>query len=308
MTWPARPDGGWLVVERAAGSGAVSGDEAAILGWNGRLPPGLRLLLAAAPPFVRCRVDLVVEPGGDEAEVDRAGRLTDAVASMAVLETLGDGVATPASTPPQDAGDLAALCRETEWPLHERGAVLAVDLDVPGGAHQALVERRGDGTVAAAVPVLDAAMAVLPAASAAGRRAVAVLLLRTSGLVRLVRAAAPAADVAAARFEVVHRRPAPAELAHGFAALSVACRRAAAEALALWSDETVARRYLRDWDQARQPQHHHEEDHEHGTDGDDGTARERHGEPPDPAGTSGPPQLHDRGAAAAIDREDGARP
>jgi len=159
------------------------------------------------------------------------------------------GAVGAATATPDDAtgGVLANLCRESGWAFVERDGRLAVDIDVPGAFCQALVEARGYG-VGVTVPVLDAG-ATTPRAAVC-ERALGTFLLRVCGIVRLARVAADIADGAASpRFEVVFEtRPCGAELAHAFAALSVASRVAAREAAVLSSDETVAGPYLAEWE------------------------------------------------------------
>jgi len=70
-----------------------------------------------------------------------------------------------------------------------------------------------------------------------------------------------------ARFEVVFESlPCAAELAHAFAALSVACRVASREAAMLWSSERVAAAYVEQWEQDK------EENHGTGSSSEDGRA------------------------------------
>ncbi len=293
-------DGGWLALEAPLADEPLprGGYEPGLLAWNGLLTGGARFVLGTAPSTVRVAADIVLEP-----DVDVLGRVAEAregiVAALALLRGKDAGQASlPPDAVADATGDLLRLCRESGWPARERdGERLAIDLDVPDAVHQAVIERRADGAVVAAAPVLDATMAVLAAPSARGARALAVLLLRAGGLLRIVRAAAPPDDVAAARFEVVQRRPSVPELAHSFAALSLACRLAAAEAAALWHDDALARAYLRDWDQARATRQKEDDDGRDSND-DDGAACERRDQPPDAARAGGSGELHDLGAAA----------
>jgi hypothetical protein len=146
----------------------------------------------------------------------------------------------PASAP-GTAIDLAALCREAGWPHVVRpSGELAIELDVPRSFHQAILragpEQRLDLTVE---------IGSLHNLTPSSRRAVAVLLLSAAGVVRLARPAA-AADAKRSMLWQVSLTPdvTAAELGHGLAALSVACRQCARE-VKLLEDESIANDYLR---------------------------------------------------------------
>jgi hypothetical protein len=143
---------------------------------------------------------------------------------------------TPAPETLTPAVDVAALCHEMGWPVVERDGGVLIELDVPQGFAQARVAAGPDGSIATAVFIGDG-----PPPSPC-RDALALLLLRASGSVRLVRAAAKATP----GLEVALPPPVtvPA-LQHAFCALSVAYRLVVREAAALAHDASLAATYLR---------------------------------------------------------------
>ena len=141
---------------------------------------------------------------------------------------------------------LRELCAEAGWECTERrGGGLLVTLEVPGGFHQAMLERTARGQVALAtqLPACDGTTPRLC------RHALGLLLLRACAVVRMARAAAhiSGAEVAP-RFEVVFdSAPCVSELRHALCALSAACRLCGQEAEVLQADERVAREYVARW-------------------------------------------------------------
>lgn len=209
----ARADDHWLLLETLAEDAPAP----ELLAFNATTTGGARAVLGPAPVL---RADV---PLDDPTAL--AQRVAEACAGLA-----GPTGVVPAPVP-DDA--LAARCRETAWPVVERDGVAWVGLDVPGDVQRAAVARRDDASVLVGLDVVEA-----PASNLA-RDAVATLLLRTTGAVRMVRATSPA------RFEVVFTTmPSADALSHAFAALSVACRLAAREATVLDQDESVARAYV----------------------------------------------------------------
>ncbi len=251
----ARIEDGWLMLGATLGGAVFGGGEWTLLEWNADLAGGARIALRPARHDLGVRAEIALEAGVDvERRILEAHAGLSEASSRMHYHAAAKRVAT--SRPPvavTDATeDLAALCRDSGWVARARDAGrLDVDLDVPGAVHQAVVERRADGAVVMATPILDTALTGVQAASVTCRRALALLLLRTCGAVRIVRAVATVDDAVPARLEVVHRRPTVPELGDAFAALSIACRLAAAEAAVLWHDETAASSYLRHWDDAR---------------------------------------------------------
>jgi hypothetical protein len=208
-----------------------------IFAVNSAVTPGLRLCAGEHDRRLRLRADVPVLD--DTAIARRIGQLCAGLA--AVDSWLASGAAGGPSSPSIETEaadfDLQQLCREAGWPFTVRdGDTVAVELEVPGVYRQAVLERRGSG-VAVSAPVLAEAPT-----SANCSRAVAGFLLRITGALRMAAAVSDGDGVAfAIRFAAP---PAAAELAHAFAALSVAWRCGAREAAVLARDEGIARRYL----------------------------------------------------------------
>lgn len=126
---------------------------------------------------------------------------------------------------------------EAGWPTEVRAdGSLALDLGVPDAFIQAEIElRRGE-------QLCTASLAAPQSVSAAGREAMAMLLLRAGGAVRLARPVLPRSDDAP-RFEVVLTAdPDVGELAHALAALAVACRLFAREIEVVQRSDAIASR------------------------------------------------------------------
>jgi hypothetical protein len=146
--------------------------------------------------------------------------------------------------PPNDEvrRSLADHLDEIGWPALDRtDGSIAVELEVPGGYFQAAVAAAGAGVSFVATLVTTEELPSQPA-----RTALAYLLLRAAGAVRLVRPfARVSVDGAAAGLEIAWSGvPTAAEVAHSLRALSVACALCGREAEALQRDDDLARRYL----------------------------------------------------------------
>lgn len=146
--------------------------------------------------------------------------------------------------PPRDEvlRALADHLGELGWPSREAAdGSIAVELEVPGGWFQAAVAPAGAGVSFAVTLVTSAEVPSEPA-----RNALAHLLLRAAGAVRLVRPfARGSAHATAAGLEIAWTDvPTAAEVAHSLRALSVACALCGREAEALQRDDDLARRYL----------------------------------------------------------------
>lgn len=209
--------------------------------WNGILHGAAKLALREAGEGLSLRAELPLDE-----EVDLMRRLAETWAGFMEGATVlrGEGFANHlgvagASIPPR-ALDLIALVREAGWPFHERTPRrLAVDLEVPGAVHQAIVEQRDDdGTVRIFVELETDGAHPSPLAL----RALATMLLEANAALRFVRAAAALVEgCPRARFECVLAEGATAcEIGHALAALSVACASAAREIAILLHDEAVA--------------------------------------------------------------------
>jgi hypothetical protein len=134
---------------------------------------------------------------------------------------------------------LAELLRETAWSCTERSpGEFAVDLH-QDSLHPARIAASAHGVV------LDVEMARCDTAAEAALRAMSIFLLTASGALRLVRAYAAGADkVRTFEMQVgLPAEPAPEELEHALAALSVAHQMCAREAKVLL-DPAAARCYL----------------------------------------------------------------
>lgn len=144
----------------------------------------------------------------------------------------------------QASFNLQQLCEEAGWNFKERdGGKLAIDLDVRGEFYQALAkERKGGGLL------LSVELARPHIASEEHRRAMAGLLLKASGIVRMARPAVEETrEQAVARFETSFAHaPCAAELNEALSALSIACALCGPEARAI-QDEFVANNYFQVW-------------------------------------------------------------
>jgi len=216
---------------------------------NALLRGGLKGCTAASERALRLRAEVPLPehlPVGGLVQEVCAGLA--AAASGIGPAALGPLPTSSAATP--DAGDAAAgvdlqqLCAETSWPLTLRGSdTVMVELDVPGVFQQAAIELQPHRGVVVSVPVLSE-----PPQVSACETAVGAFLLRVTGAVRMVRAATGASRGPVC-FEVVPgatpAAPTAVELAHAFAALSLAWRCAGREAAVLAADERVAELYVR---------------------------------------------------------------
>jgi len=205
----------------------------AVFAINGGLTGGLKICAAGPDPALRLRAEL---PLFEQSPVART--VEQVCAGLAAI-----GAGMPPDRPGVAAAgvDLPQLCADTSWPFTLRGTdTVMVELDVPGAFQQATVELQPNRGVVVSVPVLAEPPRV-PVCEAA----VSAFLLRVTGAVRMVRAAAAASGWAVG-FEVVSAyAPSAEELAHAFASLSLAWRCAGREAAVLAADERVAQAYLR---------------------------------------------------------------
>lgn len=221
-----------------------------LLQWNANCTGGSKFTLLPDEQSINLRAEIPLDEEGG-----LTGRIHQACAGFkTALERLHGGKtkdyqADPhpvifAADPVQDTGcDLLHLCHETEWPFTERSAgIFVVNLDVPDGFYQATIEKRM-GQIHVWVELVACESLPQPCQQALG-----VLLLTTSGIVRMARATAGERDghQMVTRFEVVFASsPCVAELTHALSALLVACRLCGREAKVLQQDTVVAREYLR---------------------------------------------------------------
>jgi len=223
----------WLVLESTPND--VAGrDPWELLGWNAALPGAVKFALRRgdATPHVRAELPLA-------ADIDVGLRLRQSFEGLSVASALLTGKPHDLSPAVDGDGiDLPGVCAEAGWPFVARpSGALAVTLETGTGFHQAILTTDGSALrISASLTTDDASR------PAVCRAAVAALALRASAAVRMVRAAVADRDL---RLEVVLAdAPAPAEVRHALAALSVACRMTARETAVLADDETVAGLYL----------------------------------------------------------------
>jgi hypothetical protein len=201
------------------------------------------LMPGQSTPRVRAEIPL------DE-EVDLARRLREACAGLKTAAGKLHGEKTreqiavrPASgaTDEESSAVLKRLCEESGWKFTERsGPTLAVDLETRSGFYQAQVAEQFGGAIS-----LTAELTAAAAPSEQSKQAIAGMLLRASGLVKLSRATIKETEAGAtASFEVLFQTPpCAAEFGHGLSALAVACGLCGHAGEAMW-DEVVARHYL----------------------------------------------------------------
>lgn len=138
--------------------------------------------------------------------------------------------------------DLQERCRQTQWPCIDRGVqAVMVQLDVRGAFQQAVVAPQPGRGVVASVPLLAA-----PLPAAPHEPAIVRLLLATAGAVRMVRAATTGSPASVGLEVVFAHAPTAEELAHAFAALSVAWGCAGRETEILARDARIAQLYASD--------------------------------------------------------------
>jgi len=245
---------GWLLLEtalpvvgRAAGLGPARVQS--LLRQNAALPSPLTYAVGPGAPRLLLTADVPLEDAGCGAGLsDASGDLVRAsVDGFRVV--LGGGAAAAGASPdpgvrlrvadPAGAA-LLSLCRETGW-LHDERAdgQFTFTLDVPGLFCQVQPFVLPGGSIR-----LRAGLAAPPRLSRVCRRAIGLLLLTASRVVRLARAAAAGGAAEPYVWEVVWPAvPAASLFDRGLTALSIACRMTARELRAL-CDESIAREYL----------------------------------------------------------------
>jgi hypothetical protein len=206
-----------------------------------------RLALTPGERAFELRADVAVDD-----DADPAPRLAAACGDMRALAAAlsgqpaiaDDAHGAPAAGDRRRSGGGGGLCAalsETGWSFVERGPDrVAVDLAIPDRFQQAFVTPAAGGRTLA-----RATLSVCAAPTLASRRAIGVLLLTASAVVRLVRAgvAAEGTDVRVFVEALLDPVPAAGDLDAALGALAMACRMAGRETRALL-DERVARNYL----------------------------------------------------------------
>ncbi len=222
-----------------------------MLAQNIKLCGGAKFTLADDPPLPCLAAEILL----DEEQSDLGVKIARACDGFgqALQEFAGErrgreshAEDAPATCDKEEADelalDLAALCKETGWPLVQRaGDQVAVELDVAGCFCQALVQSRGQKGLHLGVD-----MARAPSSGVTSRHALNVMLLHACHFLRMARATARNADGATVYgWEVALDRAASVrEAEHALAALSLACRLSAREVAMFQQDESLARRYL----------------------------------------------------------------
>lgn len=216
-----------------------------LLQFNTEIPGGGKFVVGYHAPLVRLCAEIPLVEG-----IELTQRVRAACEGFRTAWPQVHGCFEPAQRKvgPESSGsemDLAHVCRETGWPFVERsGGGLVFDLETPDGFYQASIgERRGQVRVKVEIAVCESPPDPC-------RQALALLLLATSGIVCMVRAAAKETDSRSETigFEVVFDHfPCAAELNQALGALSMACRISGREAVLLQQDEKVAREYLDLW-------------------------------------------------------------
>jgi hypothetical protein len=239
--WPtrvsARLDGDWLLLESALPEETERWTPWDLLRWNRSFAgPGKFALRPDGRPGIRAELPL-------EDPSVLPGRLRGWCADLASAARLlagREGVARPVSPDAREAAGegasalelLGPTCAAAGWSFTERSASqLRVALDLPEGYHQACIDLHPDGALRVSVE-----LASFDHPSRISRRALGILLLGASGMVRLVRGALLADGEAEATglFEVRFTLPlAAGELHHALSALATAARLCGREVAAL---------------------------------------------------------------------------
>ena len=249
--WPsrvgARLDEDWLLLESALPAGPGPWTHWELLCWNGLLAgPGKFVLAPDGRTGIRAEIPLQ-DPGVMPARL--RGWCADLAAAAGLLGNRAEAARPAVREMGEAARDgtsarelLGPTCEAGGWPFTEGSASqLRVALDLPEGYHQVCVDLHPDGTVRASV-----GLARFDRLSRLGRRALGILLLGASGLVRLARGAvlADGDEEVTARVEVRLTLPlVEGELHHALSALATAARLCGREVDAL-RGESLARTYL----------------------------------------------------------------
>lgn len=254
MRGRATTDEGWLLMRVPFGAGR-SGTASELpeslwdlLKRNGNLSGGAKFVLDAAD---RVQVRAEIPLDCDEEDDDPARLIGEACRGFREAFSRGSASRGPADPVGGGSGpDLSALLAEAGWPHTARSnGDLAVPLDVPHGFYQALVRPNAQRGASFSVDVCPG-LRLTPEC----REALAVLLLATCAIVRMVRAAASEEEgVPAVRVEVVLGDGLrPAQAGHALSALSVCCRLCGAECGLLARYQHLAEQFLavRGWSSA----------------------------------------------------------
>ena len=139
-----------------------------MLAQNVKLAGGAKFTLAEDPPLPCLSAEILLDDEPSDLGV-KISRACDGFSQALQEFAGGPNRREPDAEPAQAdcnkeesdelAADLAALCKETGWPLARRaGDQVAVDLDVPGGFYQALVQSRGQKGLHLGVDIMSCAV------------------------------------------------------------------------------------------------------------------------------------------------------
>jgi len=240
---------GWAELTAGLPKGAAAPDPWEALSTVAAVEGVARLALTPGECAIELRADIALDD-----DVDPAPRLAAACDDMRAMASALCGRAASAAPaygePAAGAAaggrsaacaNLPALMSETGWSFVERDPErLAVDLAIPDRFQQAFVTPSAGGRT-----LMRATLAVSAAPTLASRRALGVLLLTASTVVRLARTgvATEGGDVRLFVEAYLDAVPAAGDLDAALGALARACRIAGRETRALF-DERVARIYL----------------------------------------------------------------
>ena len=247
-----KAEDGWLTFDAPAPGVMAAWSASSLLAHATSLPGRTKVVAGAPDDRLHLRAELPVDD-----DADLAAEIPAVIAAFAAIDQ-GVATASGAADAPILPGDLetssslAERCQEAGWPAVEQpDGELAVELEVPRCFVQATVRQRQEGGWWVEVPLVSGAPA-----SAVCREATVRLLLRVSGLVRLVQAVLIAATGTAGSGMAASGAASPGfrvllppaasggVLGHAFAAPSIACRLCAREAAVLWGDAAIAQAYL----------------------------------------------------------------
>ena len=212
---------------------------------NAEIPAGVKFaLLSPSRPYC-LRSEICLDDGVDLARRLAEVRLGFERASEEPSEPAKVACTPSWPTSSREASEVRCLLEESGWQYSERSSgILAIDLRVSHGFYQALAEGWRDSGLR-----LRAEVAAFEAIPETCRGALGLLLLRSCGVLRLVRAVAHAGTgrVAVGLEAVFESLPTSGEMGHALSALSVACGLLGSEVKVLQRDESIAADYLRRW-------------------------------------------------------------
>jgi hypothetical protein len=239
-------DGEWLALRASLNGEAAGASPWDLLRWNAVLAGPAKLVRGDGQGPTGLRAEMPLEGS------DLGTRLAAACRGFQqALDLLEFTAPEPVGPPGEAQGrELARLCADAGWPYREKdGGAVSVDLEVPEACYRARLEEGCTGEVDITASLIRGVELSAPSRDAMGE-----LLLAAGGSVRMARPSArEAGDGAEVLFEVrLTGEPAPIEVHHALAALSVACGLCGQEVDAL-RDRRLAERYLEVRGLARAP-------------------------------------------------------